>query len=83
MEVLLVTILSVLAAEPGAAEAFSLVADGQAMSQIVIGDEAPETVRFAARELARRPAASENRLIASRRRRRKGKAKCALRRNGV
>jgi hypothetical protein len=33
------------------ADSFTLVTDGEAKAQIVIGDGPPETVRFAAKEL--------------------------------
>jgi len=44
-------VLAVLATRASAADLFTLVADGQAKAQIVTGDDAPETVRFAAKEL--------------------------------
>ncbi len=51
MNALLVMALTALAADADVAEVFTLVADGQAKAQIVTGDDAPETVRFAAKEL--------------------------------
>lgn len=51
MKALLVMALTILAADAGAADLFTLVADGQARARIVTGADAPETVRFAAREL--------------------------------
>jgi hypothetical protein len=51
MPALFVMALTALAADAGTADRFTLVADGQAKAQIVTGDGAPETVRFAAREL--------------------------------
>ncbi|NUQ63172.1 MAG: DUF4838 domain-containing protein [Pirellulales bacterium] len=44
-------LLAVFASQASAADSFTLVADGQTKAQIVIGDPAPETVRFAAKEL--------------------------------
>jgi tetratricopeptide (TPR) repeat protein len=44
-------VLAVLSSHASAADSFTLVANGQARAQIVTGADAPETVRFAAREL--------------------------------
>ena len=51
MKPLLVMALAALAADAWAADSFTLVLDGKAKAQIVTGDGAPETVRFAAKEL--------------------------------
>lgn len=53
MRVFLVIVLTALAGATQASEPFCLVKDGQAKAQIVTGDNAPETVRFAAKELRR------------------------------
>jgi hypothetical protein len=51
MKTLLAMALSVFTTAAWAADPFILVSDGQGKAQIVIGDGAPETVRFAAKEL--------------------------------
>ena len=60
MNLLLVPALAAFAAVSQAADSFTLVADGQANAQIVTGEDAPETVRFAAKEL--RTFVAENRM---------------------
>ena len=51
MKAILAIALVTLAAPAWAANPFTLVADARAKAQIVTGDDAPETVQFAAREL--------------------------------
>lgn len=51
MKVFVALVLTAVADIAWAAPPFTLVADGQAKSQIVVGDATPESVRFAAREL--------------------------------
>jgi hypothetical protein len=51
MRAVLAVALASFAAHAWAATPFTLVADGQGRAQIVTGEKAPETVRFAAREL--------------------------------
>jgi len=51
MKAFLVMALTAFAAAAWAADPFTLVADGRAKAQIVTGDDAAETVRFAAKEL--------------------------------
>jgi tetratricopeptide (TPR) repeat protein len=51
MKLCLFFVTALLASRASAADPFTLVSGGQARSQIVVGENAPETVRFAAREL--------------------------------